>query len=113
MDELISLGQFIAARRKRMHLSQEQLAEKMNVSKSAIGKWETDGGLPGRDNFYKLAETLRVSVEALYRLVDSEGENLKQKELNITADIIAVLERYGYKVIQPNKHEGGDEDGIL
>ncbi len=40
----MSLGQFISIRRKRMLMTQEELAKKTNVSKSAIAKWETDGG---------------------------------------------------------------------
>ena len=49
----MSLGQFISIRRKRMLMTQEELAKKTNVSKSAIAKWETDGGIPDRDNLYK------------------------------------------------------------
>ena len=65
MEDLRSLGQFIATKRKRLHLTQEQLAVKMHVSKSAIGKWETDGGVPDRNNLYNLADdyvyqTLRI-----------------------------------------------------
>ena len=45
-----------------MSLTQEELAATLNVSKSAIAKWETDGGIPDRDNLYKLAETMGVSV---------------------------------------------------
>lgn len=33
-------GQFIAACRKNKKLTQEQLAEKLNVSKNAVSKWE-------------------------------------------------------------------------
>ena len=55
MSEKVSLGEFIAMRRKHMFLTQEELAEKMLVSKSAIAKWETNGVLPDRDNLYKLA----------------------------------------------------------
>ena len=52
------LGQFIAARRNNMRLTQEELAEKVGVSKSAIAKWETNGGLPDRDNLRSLADVL-------------------------------------------------------
>lgn len=45
-----------------MSLTQEELAATLNVSKSAIAKWETDGGIPDRDNLYKLAETMGVLI---------------------------------------------------
>ena len=48
MGQANSLGHFISLRRKHMRLTQEELAEKVGVSKSAIAKWETDGGLPDR-----------------------------------------------------------------
>ena len=57
-----SLGRFISARRKKMRLTQEELADKVNVSKSAVAKWETDGGLPDRDNLKRIAEVMNVSI---------------------------------------------------
>ena len=50
MGVKISLGKFISTRRKQKFMTQEELANKMHVSKSAIAKWETDGGVPDRDN---------------------------------------------------------------
>ena len=46
----MTLGEKIKEARKQCGLSQEQLAEKMTVSRSAIAKWETDKGLPDVDN---------------------------------------------------------------
>lgn len=101
MEDLKSLGRFIATKRKRLHLTQEQLAVKMHVSKSAIGKWETDGGVPDRNNLYNLAETFDVPVELLYRYVTNEEEHPNLASDTITAEIIAVLEKHGYKVTGP------------
>ena len=41
-----------------MKLTQTELAEEIGVSKSAIAKWETDGGLPDRDNLRRISETI-------------------------------------------------------
>ena len=65
MEERISLGKFIAKRRKIMRLTQEELAKRIGVSKSAIAKWETDGGLPDRDNLRKLSDVINVSIDDL------------------------------------------------
>lgn len=46
MEETISLGKYIASRRKFLKLTQVELAEKIGVSKSAIAKWEMDDCLP-------------------------------------------------------------------
>ena len=40
------LGQKIAALRKKNHLSQEALAEKMNVSRQAVSKWKSEQSIP-------------------------------------------------------------------
>ena len=66
----MTLGEKIKEARKQSGLSQEQLAEKMSVSRSAIAKWETDKGLPDIDNLKALAGFLNVSVD--YLLDDGE-----------------------------------------
>jgi len=43
----MTLGEKLRQARKDNGLSQEQLAEKLCVSRSAVAKWETDKGLPG------------------------------------------------------------------
>ena len=102
----MSLGQFISKRRKHMKLTQEELAGRVGVSKSAIAKWETDGGLPDRDNLKRLSEILNVSVDDLHRIIEAENINSVDLKVNITPDVIAVLESYGYKIIRPG------EDGL-
>ena len=102
MDEEKNLGIFISERRKKMRLTQGELATKIGVSKSAIAKWETDRGLPDRDNLKRLSDEIHVSVDKLYRIIeriDVEDEDYDRK---ITPEIIEILESYGYKVISPD-----------
>ncbi len=101
----MSLGVFISKRRKHMKLTQEELAAKVGVSKSAIAKWETDGGIPDRDNLKRLSEILNVSVDDLHRIIEAENINDVDLKINITPDVIAVLESYGYKVIRPGEKD--------
>ena len=61
----MTLGEKIREARRKCGLSQEQLAEKMSVSRSAIAKWETDKGLPDVGNLKVLARLLNVSVDHL------------------------------------------------
>ena len=105
MGEKMSLGRFIADRRKRLYMTQEELAEKLHVSKSAIAKWETNGGIPDRDNLKRLSEVINISLDDMYRIINSIKYEDADLEVNITAEIIALLESYGYKVIRP-----GEED---
>ena len=110
MRDKKSFGYFISERRRFMGLTQEELSNKIGVSKSAIAKWETDGGLPDRDNLKKLSEVINVSVDELHRRInraDTEDADLK---FNITPDVIATLESYGYRVIRPGSGDWQDKD---
>ena len=66
----MTLGEKIKEARKQCGLSQEQLAEKMAVSRSAVAKWEANNGLPDVDNLKALAQLLNVSID--YLLDDGE-----------------------------------------
>ena len=46
-------------------LSQEQLAEKIGVSRQAITKWETKRGLPDVENMIILAEIFKLTLDEL------------------------------------------------
>ena len=51
--------------RKQFKFSQEQLAEKIGVSRQAITKWETEGGLPDIENLMAIATLFSVSMDEL------------------------------------------------
>ncbi|HHU84658.1 MAG TPA: helix-turn-helix domain-containing protein [Clostridiales bacterium] len=61
----MTLGEKIKEARKQCGLTQEQLAEKMALSRSAIAKWESNTGLPDVDNLKLLAQFLNVSIDYL------------------------------------------------
>ena len=61
----MTLGQNIQNARRAQGLSQETLAEKIGVSRQALGKWEKDTALPGLDNLQALAAALGIGVDAL------------------------------------------------
>ena len=113
MSEDMTLGKFISMRRTHMRLTQEELADRIGVSKSAIAKWETDGGLPDRDNLKKLSEVINVSVNDLHRIIDSAYMKTEDLKINITPEVISILESYGYKVIRPGGDDKGGYYGIL
>ena len=112
MEDKESFGQFIAVRRKYLRLTQEELAGRIGVSKSAIAKWEVNGGLPDRDNLKRLAEVINVSVDDLHKVIDHVGSADVDLKVNITPEVIATLESYGYKVIRPEdgRNEESDQD---
>lgn len=101
----MSFGTFVANRRKFLNLTQDQLAEKIHVSKSAIAKWETDGGIPDRDNLCELGKILNVSVDDMHKIIGNSDASDDELEINITKEVITMLESYGYVVIPPNVNE--------
>ena len=107
----MTLGGFIAARRKVMRITQEKLASMIGVSKSAVAKWETDGGVPDRDNLMKLSEVINVPLEMMYRFIGNGGLADVMFKTNITPDVIAILESYGYKVIAPGEDMSSGKEG--
>ena len=68
---MMTLGQKLKEIRKRFGMSQEQLAEVLNVSRQAITKWENDGGLPDISNLQEIAKAFGITVDYL---LDDENQ---------------------------------------
>lgn len=51
--------------RKQAGMSQEQLAEKLGVSRQAVTKWETDGGIPDIENLIAVSTLFSISIDEL------------------------------------------------
>ena len=59
--------------RKMLNISQETLAEKINVSRQTISKWETGESVPDIDKAIKLAEIFNVSLDDLINFKQTEN----------------------------------------
>lgn len=68
----MTLGQRIVQYRKALGLSQEELADRVGVSRQAVSKWELDEAQPDADNIVRLAQSLGVSTDQL--LLGAEPE---------------------------------------
>lgn len=63
----MTLAEKIAALRGERQLSQGDLAEKLDVSRQSVSKWETGQSVPELDKLIKLADLFGVSVDQLVR----------------------------------------------
>jgi len=63
----MTLAEKIAALRGERKLSQGDLAEKLDVSRQSVSKWETGQAVPELDKIIKLADLFGVSVDELVR----------------------------------------------
>ena len=61
----MDFGDKLKQYRLKEGLSQEQLAEKIGVSRQAITKWETKRGLPDVENMIILAELFKLTLDEL------------------------------------------------
>jgi len=79
-------GERIAQLRTKLNLSQEDLANKLNVSRQAVYKWETGLAFPTRDNLIELAKIFDVSLDYLISGEESKSEN--KEENSETKEIV-------------------------
>lgn len=61
----MTTGQKIQTLRKQRRLTQEQLAQRLEVSRQAVSRWELDESLPETANLLPLGEVLGVSLDTL------------------------------------------------
>lgn len=97
--------------RKQAGMSQEQLAEKLGVSRQAVTKWETDAGIPDIENIMAISALFDISIDEL--LSNERGANKPTDYLyeSITEYDIDEPKRYdmkfgGAKQFQLSGYEG-------
>ena len=67
MNNAQTLANKLYELRKTAGFSQEELAEKLQVSRQAISKWERGEALPDTDNLISIAKLYGVSLDELKR----------------------------------------------
>ena len=80
----MTLGERICRYRVERRLSQQEVAEKLEVSRQSVSKWETDGAVPELDKLVKLCELFEISLDELVRgekpqEPDAEAPELSEK----------------------------------
>ena len=80
MDQL-TIGKFIAKKRKEKNLTQEQLAEKLGVSNKTISKWETGKCMPDYGIVKSLCKELEITIAELM-----DGEETEEKSVRAYDD---------------------------
>ena len=81
--------------RKQKNMTQEQLAEKLFVSRTAVSKWESGKGYPNIESLKCIAEVFEITIDQLLSgdelIVVAKAENDKNLR-NIYGMIIGVLD---------------------
>ena len=92
--DLIKIGKYIAGKRKKLGMTQKQLAEKLGMSDKSVSKWERGVCLPDVSLYTSLCETLGISINEFLAGEDIQKENIVQRS---DETIIEVVTESKYK----------------
>ena len=84
--DLIKIGRFLQDLRKEKGLTQEQLAERLNVARRTVSRWETGFNTPDLDILIELADLYAVDLRDLLngeRKSEQMNEELKETVLQV------------------------------
>ena len=100
----MTLSQKILELRKKQNLSQEELAEKLNVTRQSVSKWESGQSYPELEKIIELSELFRASTDYLLKDIQENAEcsqdiingqtklkNKSYKILSITLSFVALI----------------------
>lgn len=92
--------------RKQSGLTQEQAAEKLNVSRAAVARWETGKGIPDISNLITISEVFDISLDELIkgdRKVEKKivaDEKAKKWHLFVILYLVAIIAYIVYFVVR-------------
>lgn len=84
----MSLGNNIKVFRKKMGLTQEELAGLLCVTSQAVSRWESEAGLPDTAQIVPIAKALNVSTDSLFGLDANDYDKELAEEVNFKANSI-------------------------
>ena len=87
---MILLGKRIRQARKIAGLTQEELADRLGVSRAAVARWELGEIEPKLGNIMALAVELNTSTDALLGLAEKEAH----EQLCLTQEAMDALARF-------------------
>src|SRR5512145_2159483 len=80
------IGNKIVEARKKLNISQAQLAEKLFISAQAVGKWERGESMPDIITLNKLADILNVDLNYFSERFKSSNTELERKSEDAPTD---------------------------
>ena len=72
----MKLGNYLKEYRKKNNMTQQNLADKLFVTKQAVSKWETERGTPDLETLTDISKLINVSVD---ELLDVKNDTKKKK----------------------------------
>ena len=106
----MSFAENLKQLRKEKQLSQEELAEILDVSRQAVSKWEQGIGYPEVEKLLLLSSKLRVSLDSLMETEIAQKTNTQKQNVTGTITITSPIEHViapFHKVMSSQKMSGG------
>lgn len=82
------LNENIHNKRKKANLTQEELAEKINVSRQTISNWELGSTSPNPEQLKLLSKTLKVSID---ELLDNDVKGVIEEKVSNTEKLAGLI----------------------
>lgn len=94
----MQIGRVLQKQREQRKWSQSELADKLNISRQSISKWEQDVSLPSFANVVAISDLFKISLDDLIRGDDELMDKLmKNQKMSATTKI--VLWAFGIAVV--------------
>ncbi|MBQ7776114.1 MAG: pyridoxamine 5'-phosphate oxidase family protein [Lachnospiraceae bacterium] len=90
----MTTGEKLAVLRKKKELTQEQLAEILNVSRQSVSRWEMDAAFPETEKLIKLSKLMECSID--YLLNDDMQDNGEVDPGLSVQDCVKFIRECGY-----------------
>ena len=84
-NNIHKIGDIIAKLRKEKEWTQQELANKLNISDKTISKWESNKGDPSIEFFPKLAELFNVTIDHLMTGKKQEEKIVTMSKIELCA----------------------------
>lgn len=94
----MKIGEKIYSLRKKHNLSQEELANELNVSRQTVSKWEVGESCPDFDKIVPLCELFGISTEELLRdkKIEEKKEEKQEKKVDIVKAVLICIAIFFY-----------------
>ena len=96
----MTLGEKIRLNRKKKGMSQEDLANLLNVSRQAVQKWESGASTPELDKLVEISNVFEVSMDWLTKDIEAKSETVIQEPMKESITKPKILDRGTYRLIK-------------
>jgi len=95
MSEQMEFNEKLQILRKDRNMTQEELAEKLYVSRTAISKWESGRGMPNIESLKALSNLFEISIDSLLsseEIMKAAEEEKEESTRNLRNTLLGLMD---------------------